>query len=112
MNILSITLLFISATFSALASVAIKYSDRIFLLKFFSGDIMSKIPALFFYGLGFIFYSIALKYSYISKAYPLMVSFAVLQLLILGYFFGEQINSKVVIGSFIILAGITIINLK
>ncbi|BBV68049.1 hypothetical protein ACXNAL_19880 [Kluyvera ascorbata] len=110
MEFLSVIFLFISATFSALASVVIKYQDRIYILNNLGDSIISKTPALFFYGIGFVFYSMALKHSLVSKAYPLMVAFAVLQLLFFGFLFGEQISAKLIIGIVVILCGIIIIN--
>ncbi|MBY4889240.1 EamA family transporter [Pantoea sp. DY-15] len=112
MNNISLLLLFLSATFSALASVAIKYSDRIFKFQIFENILISKIPAIFLYGAGFILYSIALKYASVSKAYPIMVSFAVLQLIALGGYFGEELNAKIFIGAALIILGIFIINYK
>jgi len=39
----------------------------------------------------------------VSKAYPFMVSFAVLQLIAPGTYFGEEINVKIFIGTLFIL---------
>lgn len=112
MSLLSLAFLFLSATFSAFASVAIKYSERLFSNKLFEVPLANKLPAVILYGVGFVLYSLALKYSPVSKAYPVMVSFAVLQLIALGAYFGEEINAKIFIGALFILIGIFIINIK
>ncbi|MBZ6389243.1 MAG: hypothetical protein LBE90_01885 [Pantoea dispersa] len=112
MSFLSLLLLFLSSTFSALASVAIKYSHQLFQRGLFENPIINKLPAIVLYGCGFVLYSFALKYASVSKAYPIMVAFAVLQLMALGAYFGEDINAKIFIGAFFILLGIFIINYK
>jgi multidrug transporter EmrE-like cation transporter len=102
--------LFVSALCSAFASVILKYSDKVWFLRSFNNVLLTKIPALGFYGVGFILYGIALSKMDMSRAYPIMVSFAVIQLIIIGYYFGENITLKMLLGVIIVIIGIYIIN--
>ncbi|RXA98577.1 SMR family transporter [Yersinia sp. 2105 StPb PI] len=104
--------LFFSALCSAAASVALKYPDKIGLLSISSNALLIKLPAIVFYGAGFVLYSIGLKDIDVSKAYPVMVSFAILQLMIAGVFFGETISVKMIAGSVLVIFGIVLIGSK
>lgn len=104
--------LFLSALCSAAASIALKYPDRIGLLAISSNAIIIKMPAIAFYGAGFIFYSLGLKDIDVSRAYPLMVSFAILQLMIAGLLLGETISIKMIVGAVFVIFGILLISSK
>lgn len=109
---ISYVLLFFSALCSAFASVFLKYPDRLGVLSISSNEILIKLPAIACYGIGFVLYGMGLKDIDVSKAYPIMVSFAVLQVLSLGMFFGESITIKMIIGSLLVVAGIVLISSK
>lgn len=102
--------LFFSALCSAFASVILKYGERIWILNLIDNTLLNKIPAIGFYGIGFILYSIGLKDMDMSRAYPIMVSFAVIQLIIIGHFFGESITLKLFFGVIFVIIGIFMIN--
>lgn len=104
--------LFFSALCSAFASVILKYPERIGLLSISQNAIFIKIPAIIFYAAGFVLYSIGLKDIDVSKAYPLMVSFAILQVLIIGFIFGETISTKMIVGAVFVIFGILLISSK
>lgn len=104
--------LFLSALCSAIASIFLKYPDRVLLLSFSSNQILVKLPAIAFYGAGFVLYSIGLKEIDVSKAYPIMVTFAMLMVVLLGFLFGENISVKVIIGIIFLIIGIVIISYK
>lgn len=104
--------LFFSAFCSALASIFIKYPERLGVLSITSNEILIKSPAIICYGIGFVLYAIGLKDIDVSKAYPIMVSFAVLQVLTLGMLFGESITLKMIAGSILVIAGIILISTK
>lgn len=104
--------LFFSALCSAIASVLLKYPDRLGILAISTNHIIIKLPAIIFYGAGFVLYSLGLKDIDVSKAYPMMVSFAILQVLVFGMFFGESITIKMIIGSAFLVVGILLINAK
>ncbi|WP_145535392.1 DMT family transporter [Yersinia thracica] len=101
--------LFLSALCSAAASIALKYPDKIGLLSISSNPLLIKLPAIAFYGAGFVLYSIGLKDIDVSRAYPVMVSFAILQLMIAGMVFGETISIKMIVGAVLVIFGIVLI---
>ncbi|WP_410016127.1 EamA family transporter [Sodalis sp. C49] len=102
--------LFFSALCSAIASIILKYNDKLWFVSSITNVTLAKIPAVGFYGIGFILYSIGLREMDVSRAYPIMVSFAVIQLMILGYFFGETMTLKMLFGALLVVIGIFIIN--
>ena len=57
-------------------------------------------------------YSIGLKEIDVSKAYPIMVTFAMLMVVLLGFLFGENISVKIIIGIVFLILGIVIISYK
>lgn len=106
------TCLFFSALCSAFASVLLKYPERLGVLSITSNELFTKLPAIIFYGIGFVLYSIGLKDIDVSRAYPVMVSFAILQVITLGYFFGEAITIKMITGAAFVVIGIVLISTK
>ncbi|AVX39026.1 MULTISPECIES: DMT family transporter [Yersinia] len=104
--------LFFSALCSAIASILLKYPDRLGILAISTNPILIKLPAIIFYGAGFVLYSLGLKDIDVSKAYPVMVSFAILQVLAFGLFFGESITIKMIIGTAFVIVGILLISAK
>lgn len=104
--------LFFSALCSAIASVLLKYPDKVGILALSTNPVLIKFPAIIFYGAGFVLYSLGLKDIDVSKAYPVMVSFAILQVLLFGLFFGESITIKMIIGATFVIIGILLISLK
>lgn len=104
--------LFSSALCSAIASVLLKYPDKVGLLSISSNTILIKLPAIAFYGAGFILYSLGLKDIDVSKAYPVMVTFAMLMVLILGFSFGEEVSTRTISGMLFLIFGIIIISYK
>lgn len=72
----------------------------------FENPMANKLPGVILYGFELyciVLYPLALRCSPVSKAYPFMVSFAVLQLIAPGTYFGEEINVKIFIGTLFIL---------
>ncbi len=104
--------LFFSALCSAIASVLLKYPDKVGILALSTNPVLIKFPAIIFYGAGFVLYSLGLKDIDVSKAYPVMVSFAILQVLLFGLFFGESITIKMIIGVAFVIIGILLISVK
>lgn len=104
--------LFFSALCSAIASVLLKYPDKVGILALSTNPVLIKFPAIIFYGAGFVLYSLGLKDIDVSKAYPVMVSFAILQVLLFGLFFGESITIKMILGTAFVIIGILLISLK
>lgn len=104
--------LFFSALCSAAASIFLKYPDRLGVLAISTNPLITKFPAIFFYGIGFILYSLGLKDIDVSKAYPVMVSFAILQVIMLGLFFGESLTIKMMVGVVFVIIGIILISSK
>lgn len=106
MSLYSVFLLFFSALCSSISSIILKYGDRLWIIKNIESSLISKSPAIFFYGIGFILYSLALKYIDVAKGYPLMVSFAIIQVMLFGFIFNETITTKMLIGTLLIIVGI------
>lgn len=104
--------LFFSALCSAFASVLIKYPERIGILSITSNEVLTKLPAIIFYGIGFVLYSVGLRNIDVSRAYPIMVAFAILQVIALGSCLGEEITLKMIIGSSFVVVGIILISIK
>lgn len=107
-------LLFLSACMSALASVLIKLAGQYELPDFQIQAIVTRpvlliAAALATYGLGFLFYALALKKLELSLAYPIMVAITILLIYGYGVCIGEQVTMQSMLGAALMVLSIALI---
>ncbi|TDY42315.1 small multidrug resistance pump [Paraburkholderia rhizosphaerae] len=114
-------LLFAAATSSAIASVLLKLAARLDINATAAGmsglwALMTastgvRLGAVIAYGVGFVFYAMALKRVALSTAYPVMVGITIVALLVYGAMAGESITMKGIAGSALVVVGVALIYL-
>ncbi|WP_429345073.1 ligand-binding protein SH3 [Paraburkholderia sp. GAS42] len=68
-----------------------------------------RVGALGAYGLGFIFYAIALKKIELSVAYPLMVGVTVFEIFVFGMVSNEALTLRTLTGAGFLLVGVVLL---
>ncbi|WP_429256538.1 ligand-binding protein SH3 [Paraburkholderia sp. GAS334] len=68
-----------------------------------------RVGALGAYGLGFIFYAIALKKIELSVAYPLMVGVTVFEIFVFGMMSNEALTLRTLTGAGFLLVGVVLL---
>lgn len=107
--------LFISGILGGIASISLKIasinSNKVSSLEFFTFNIAGTyLISIISYGLGFLFYGLALKKIELTLAYPVMVGITIISLFSYGYFIGNEVVSIYrVFGSILIFIGIFLI---
>ncbi|MFC0400808.1 ligand-binding protein SH3 [Paraburkholderia rhizosphaerae] len=120
-TIMAAFLLFAAATSSAIASVLLKLAARLDINATAAGmsglwALMTastgvRLGAVIAYGVGFVFYAMALKRVALSTAYPVMVGITIVALLVYGAMAGESITMKGIAGSALVVVGVALIYL-
>lgn len=107
MTFVSLLFVFISSVCAASASVLLRLDGTGALPNhFLFANIAFKIVALGAYGVGFLFYMLALAKTEVRIAYPVMVSMTVIQLFIWSAVMESTPDFKALVGIFFILTGI------
>ena len=97
----------ISSPCAATASVVLRLDGTgAFPIQLPYSNILLKVLALGAYGVGFLFYALALRVTEVRIAYPVMVSMTVVQLFIWSAIFESTPDIKGVLGIALILTGI------
>ncbi|HEY1996613.1 ligand-binding protein SH3 [Paraburkholderia sp.] len=105
-------LLLLSGTCSATASVLLRIAGQSTselgsaTLALFDRAMLLRVGALGAYGMGFIFYALALKKIPLSVAYPFMVCVTLLEIFIVGVCINEAPTLKTLLGAGFLLAGV------
>ncbi|WP_460548240.1 DMT family transporter [Comamonas piscis] len=74
-------------------------------------NLLLYVFAVFFYGLGFVFYALSLKKLDLSIAYPLMVSVTIIGISAYGILLnGELMTVSKLAGGLLLIIGIFLIN--
>jgi small multidrug resistance pump len=109
---MSILLLLISGSCSAIASVLLRIAGRAggnpVMLAAMPPTLL-RIVALGAYGVGFLLYAIALKRVELSVAYPVMVAVTVLELFLFSLWSGDAMSLKTASGAALLVAGVWLI---
>ncbi|SEA82356.1 DMT family transporter [Paraburkholderia sartisoli] len=109
-----IIFLLLSGTCSATASVLLRIAgkstdDFSHLSALFNQAMLLRVGALGAYGLGFIFYAIALKKIELSIAYPLMVGVTVFEIFIFALVSNEALTFRTLTGAGFLLVGVALL---
>jgi small multidrug resistance pump len=109
-----IIFLLLSGTCSATASVLLRVAgksadDFSHLSALFNQAMLLRVGALGAYGLGFIFYAIALKKIELSVAYPLMVGVTVFEIFVFGMLSNEALTLRTLTGAGFLLVGVVLL---
>jgi multidrug transporter EmrE-like cation transporter len=109
---MSILLLLISGSCSAVASILLRVASQYAVV---SGDLSTLLfarpnlmrgAALGAYGVGFLLYALALKRVELSIAYPVMVAVTVIELYLFSLWSGDGLSFKTVSGAALLVAGV------
>lgn len=108
--------LLLSSIASAAASVLLKLAadlspDSARILQLLGG-VGLKIGAVGCYGIGFIFYSISLKWLQLQVAYPIMVGLTILLLFAYGFALAQSVSPMSVLGAIFVCIGVFIISFR
>jgi small multidrug resistance pump len=106
----------LSSIASAAASVLLKLAadlspDSARILQALGGAGL-KVGAVGCYGIGFIFYSISLKWLQLQVAYPIMVGLTILLLFAYGFALAQPVSPMSVLGAVFVCVGIFIISFR
>ncbi|MGF6777638.1 small multidrug resistance pump [Paraburkholderia sp. GAS334] len=109
-----IIFLLLSGTCSATASVLLRIAgksvdDFSHLSALLNQAMLLRVGALGAYGLGFIFYAIALKKIELSVAYPLMVGVTVFEIFVFGMMSNEALTLRTLTGAGFLLVGVVLL---
>jgi len=122
---MSLFLLFLSGTCSAIASILLRLAGRMAAGAISVDGTVAGIGALFdslmtrpmlfrlfamgAYVAGFLFYALALRKIELSIAYPLMVGVTLLEIFVFGVVSGESLTLRTFAGAGLLLAGILLL---
>jgi len=107
MSPLALLFVLISSFCAATASVILRLDGTgAFPTQVPASAVIFKLAALGSYGIGFLLYAWALRETEVRVAYPVMVSFTVIQLFIWSAMFESTPDLKALIGTAFILTGI------
>jgi small multidrug resistance pump len=113
---MSILLLLISGSCSALASILLRVASQYAVA---GGDVVTlllarpnvmRAAALGAYGVGFLMYALALKRVELSVAYPAMVAVTVVELFLFSLWSGDGLSMKTVSGAALLVAGVWLLS--
>ena len=110
---MSILLLMISGTCSAIASVLLRLAGQndqgpLAFLAALPPNFL-RFGAIGAYGVGFLLYAVALKRIELSTAYPIMVAVTVLELFVFSVWSGDTLSLRTASGGALLIAGIYLI---
>lgn len=109
---MSILLLLISGSCSAIASILLRVASQYavtsgtMLTLLFDRPNLMRGAALGAYGIGFLLYALALKRVELSVAYPVMVAVTVIELFVFSLWSGDGLTLKTVSGAALLVAGV------
>jgi small multidrug resistance pump len=110
---MSILLLLISGSCSALASILLRVASQypaigasdVVTLVLARPNVM-RAAALGAYGIGFLLYALALKRVELSVAYPVMVAVTVVELFLFSLWNGDGLSMKTISGAALLVVGV------
>jgi len=108
-----ILFIFFAAFFSALSGFLLKTgAEKLNGGSFFSFDVIFPyLVALLSYALGFVAYSLALRSTNVSQAYPSMIGVTMLLIFAWNMFSGfEEINMRGIMGALLVLSGVCLMS--
>lgn len=107
MTFVALAFIFVSSICAATASILLRLDGTgSFSWQFPLGSLLPKLAALGVYGIGFLFYALALKTTQVRIAYPIMVSMTVIGLFVWSAVFESAPDLRSALGIALILTGI------
>ncbi|SAL66380.1 small multidrug resistance protein [Caballeronia arvi] len=115
LSVMSYITLVLSGTFSALASVLLRFAGKLpgngeaLLFGMAARPLAYRLAAIGAYGAGFVLYALALRRMELSIAYPLMVAVTILEIMAFGALSGEAMSMRTLAGATMLIASVVLL---